>query len=444
MDPDLLMRLLVSLEANRLVAICGAGLSMAPPSSLPSAEKVANRSFDKCIASIDPKLPIALRSDLEAFAEHFAQKKALNTAFMDVLVDWTMFVRPPNEGHSAIADFLTCRAFFAVLTSNYDCLIEERARFYGVDFLASLDGDEANDRATHHSPLLKFHGCATRSRKQTVWTKSQLTDDPAIAARIANIQAWLTPNLRGKDWLFIGFWTDWAYLNKVLADALKDVNRPTSVTVIDLQDKAALAAKAPELWAVANGSSVAFSHVQMSGAKFLDKLRLEFSHRYARKFLSFGRAQHEKLFPGRTLDPVLVEPPPISTSEEMYEWRKDAQGAHPRSPANLKEPDESVTAAALTHIQLRIAGAAAEAGWYRIGGKVARVINGAGKILGTMKDEFSEPPAVREPDLIICAGAIDYGVPANPVREGKAADIVRPASTAEWLSQNDARTKLGF
>lgn len=49
--------------------------------------------------------------------------------------------------------------------------------------------------------------------------------------------------LPGKDLLVVGFWTDWGYLNDVVADAL-DAGALTSVTVIDPAGSAALQAKA--------------------------------------------------------------------------------------------------------------------------------------------------------------------------------------------------------
>lgn len=41
MTPQTIARLLASMNAGRLLVVCGAGLSMAPPSSLPSARSVA-------------------------------------------------------------------------------------------------------------------------------------------------------------------------------------------------------------------------------------------------------------------------------------------------------------------------------------------------------------------------------------------------------------------
>jgi hypothetical protein len=61
----------MSIQAGRLVLLCGAGLSMASPSELPAAWQVANICFDKHRLASDPHLDPGLRNDLEALAEHF-------------------------------------------------------------------------------------------------------------------------------------------------------------------------------------------------------------------------------------------------------------------------------------------------------------------------------------------------------------------------------------
>jgi hypothetical protein len=152
---------------------------MAPPSSLPSAEKVANVCYDNYMLSTGVRLDPKLRNKLEPLAEHFAAQGTLIPIFIDKLVPWGDFIRPPNPGHSAIADFLICKAAEAALSANVDFLVEVRARQYGSDFGGSLDGDEAT-LCIAHSPLLKFHGCEVKDRRATIWAKSQLTSQPAL------------------------------------------------------------------------------------------------------------------------------------------------------------------------------------------------------------------------------------------------------------------------
>lgn len=292
MTPQTIARLLASMNAGRLLVVCGAGLSMAPPSSLPSARAVAERCFDKYRLESDPNCEVALRDNLEALAEHFVGLNTLQSVFIEHLVPWPAFVRPSNTGHAAIADFLITRAAVAGISSNYDTLIERRAWDYGADFRGSLDGDEATADSVRQAPLLKFHGCSHRDRPATVWAPSQL-NDPTISARIARSKVWMAANLRQKDLLVVGFWSDWDYLNAVVGEALIDV-QPLSVTVIDLSPTNALEQKAPQLWEIAHAQNVTFQHVQESGAEALDELRRAFSSNYLRQVLDAGRAAFEQ------------------------------------------------------------------------------------------------------------------------------------------------------
>lgn len=50
-----------------------------------------------------------------------------------------------------------------------------------------------------------------------------------IRTRLASLTAWLTANLREKTVLFVGFWTDWAYLGAVLAKSVHAVHIPLIV-----------------------------------------------------------------------------------------------------------------------------------------------------------------------------------------------------------------------
>jgi hypothetical protein len=126
MGPETRTRLLAFMNAGRLLVVCGAGLSMAAPSSLPSARTVAERCFDKYRVESDPDCDVSLRGDLEALAEHFAGLNTLESIFIERLVPWPAFVRPSNAGHAAVADFLITRAAVAGISSNYDTLIERR------------------------------------------------------------------------------------------------------------------------------------------------------------------------------------------------------------------------------------------------------------------------------------------------------------------------------
>ena len=439
MDAEVRTHLLASMEAGRLVILCGAGLSMAPPSSLPSAWEVAAQCYDHYAETIDPACPAEFRDDLEALAGIFVANGNLGSVFIDTLVPWSRFVRPPNPGHAAVADFLITGAAAGAISANYDNLIERRAHEYGFDLMASLDGDEAMVHARKHGPLLKFHGCSQRDRRATVWTTSQLTDDPVIARRIEKTKRWMAANLRERDFLVVGFWSDWSYLNAIVAEAMTDVT-PLSMTVVDPAAVDVLRTKAPELWALAHAPLVRFRHVQGSGAEALDGLRKAFSQSYLRRVLTAGRAAMEAEL-GHPCDQAWFASPEFG-SEELYALRRDAEGVPMVEAAMRRAPGPSEVLG-YAHLLLRRAGARVTAKGYEHAGRRIRVVNGAGALLASVRARFKEP-LFDEDDVVVCAGATDVGLPMDLVRAGRPGDIVRPAPMASWLDIATARRELAI
>lgn len=438
MSPEVKARLLASMDAGRLLVLCGAGLSMAPPSTLPSARRVAEMCFDAYALKVDPTINPALRQDLEALAEYFAGLNTLKAQFIENLVPWIEFERPSNPGHAAIADFLIAKAVVAGLSSNYDKLIEQCAWDYGADFLGSLDGDEAMLRARAQAPLLKFHGCSHRDRASTVWAPSQL-HDATISERIEKSKVWMAANLRQKDLLVVGFWSDWDYLNQVVGGALHGLN-PLSVTVIDLSGSADLEQKAPDLWVLAHQPQVTFAHVQESGADALDELRRGYSESYLRQVLAAGRAAFEAAT-GAACDPAWLNVSGLD-SESLYDWRRDAEGVPASRPAMTNRPMGS-EALGYFHLLLRRAGAKQERQGYTLAGRRIRVINGAGSFLSTVATRFVEAPAVPSAEVFVAVGATDLGLPGHVVRSGAAGSVMRPAAGGTWLTLEQAQVELG-
>ncbi|KAA3623473.1 MAG: SIR2 family protein [Proteobacteria bacterium] len=426
------------MDAGRLVVLCGAGLSMAPPSNLPSARQVAEMCFDAYQLRVDPHIDPSLRQDLGALAEYFASLNTLKVQFIDNLVPWREFVRPPNPGHAAIADFLITKAAVAGLSSNYDELIEQRAKSYGADFRGSLDGDEATACSHTQAPFLKFHGCSNRDRGSTVWAQSQLSD-PIISDRITRSRVWMEANLRHKDLLVVGFWSDWDYLNQIIGGALQGID-PLSITVFDLSGSAALEQKAPDLWALAHRPLVTFSHVQESGADALDEVRRAFSENYLRQVIAAGRAAFEEMA-GIACDPAWLNVAAMD-GESFYDWRRDAEGVPNSCPATTKRPRDCDVLGCF-HLLLRRAGAVQQPQGYTLHGRSIRVINGAGCVLNSLAARFIEAPAASSADVFVAVGATDLGLPGHVVRPGTVGSIMRPAAGGQWLTFEQAQMELG-
>lgn len=409
---------------------------MAAPSNLLSAQDVARRCYDRW--NITESLPALLRDDIDLLAGHFHAAGTFKTLFISRLVPWDDLVGSPNAGHAAIADLLISHAAVAALSANFDTLIERWAEQNRKDFQCSLTGEEAVDAAMVRGPLLKFHGCMARSRASTLWTQSQL-EDPEIKPQIDSCTRWIRLHLAARHLLVVGFWSDWGYLNDALATAF-DSARPASVTVIDTDSAVALKAKAPTLWAKLTTSSGQFEHIQASGADALSELRTEYSRVWARKYYDYGARM---LHADGGLATVSA-PFDALDLDALYDIRRDAEGKPHSRAADLKTPPESCAQAATTHALYLNKGAVQEGSSLRWNGKTHRIVNGAGKALADMRDQYGESPSIVPPDVIVCAGAFDLAVPARVIAEGSGASVVRPASGSGsvWCTFEDVRAEL--
>jgi len=436
LSPAVTTRLLSAIETDSLVFLCGAGLSMPSPSDLPSAAKVSQICYDKWLPT--EALNPALREDLDQLAGHFHQRGDFEKIFIR-LVPWNDLVGPPNNGHAAVADLLISRGAHAALSANFDSMIERWAEERKVAMQGALTGQEAV-AFTDTNPLIKFHGCMRHARKETLWTQGQLAE-PAVQTRVASCSQWMNLHLPGKHLVVVGFWTDWGYLNNVLANAFA-IDNASSVTVIDPGPTADLQAKAPDLWVKLNSLSQVFEHVQASGADALVELRTAYSRTWARRFYSLG--QRLALADGGAV--AVASPFDALAGEDLYNLRRDAEGVPYTRAATLKEPAASAAQAAYVHVMLLNAGATNLGAWLQHGGQSIRVVNGAGQGLADVQGGYKEPTTVEQSEIVVCAGAIELGVPAKLIDPGRGASTVRPTpgGSARWLTLEQTQVELGL
>jgi len=434
-------RLLSAIETDSLVFLCGAGLSMPSPSDLPSAAQVSQTCYDKWlpIEVLDP----ALRNDVDRLAGHFYARGDFERTFIQ-LVPWDDLVGPPNRGHAAVADLLISRGARAALSANFDSMIERWAKGLKVAMQGALTGQEAVVFSST-SPLIKFHGCMLRGREKTLWTQGQL-DEAEVQSRIRSCSEWMNLHLPGKDLVVVGFWTDWGYLNHVLADAFT-IDNASSVTVVDPSPTASLAAKAPTLWANLNALSDVFEHVRASGTDALEELRTAYSRVWARRFYSLGQT----LAAGAGAAAAVAAPFDALAGNELYDLRRDAEGVPYSRAATLKKPPASAAQAAYVHVVLLSAGATGRGAWVQHGDRSIRVVNGAGQGLKDVQERYKEPPAIAQSEVVVCAGAVELGVPARVIASGRGASTIRPApggttpgGTTRWLTLEQSMVELGL
>jgi hypothetical protein len=105
-----------------------------------------------------------------------------------------------------------------------------------------------------------------RDPDNTVWAPGQLAAEP-VASRILSSEQWLRVRLLDRDLIIVGYWTDWDYLNSVLAAAIGAV-RPARVLIVNPVDSAEFEAKAPVLYGLCQRADGPFQHVSASGYHF--------------------------------------------------------------------------------------------------------------------------------------------------------------------------------
>ena len=186
--------------------------------------------------------------------------------------------------------------------------------------------------------------------------------------------------------------------------------------------------QSPDLWALANGPQVKFTHVQESGAEALAELRTAFSLNYLRGVLAAGKAAFEALI-GAACDPAWLEPPDFD-NETLYSLRRDAEGISAGQPAKGIRPSQCEVLGVF-HLLLRQAGAAPTPLGYDLAGRSIRVVNGAGAVLSQLRAKFIEAPAVAPTDIVVAAGATHLPLPGSVVRPGSAGSFIRPTAMGE-------------
>ena len=403
-----------------------------------SAVGVSRACYDKYAPT--QLLPAPLRDDVDLLAGHFYANGNFASLFINQLVPWDELTGEPNAGHAAIADMLLSGAAAAALSANFDTMIEQWSSQRKVSLRGALDGHEAVNFAHASMPLLKFHGCMTRGREATLWTHAQLAA-AAAAERIASCKQWMDLHLLNRDLLIVGFWSDWGYLNSVLADALAG-GTTASITVIDPAPTADLEHKAPGLWATLSASPQ-FEHVRDSSDAALSEVRAAFSKVWTRKLHALGAP----LYAADKGDcpPALLQAPDLDV-DALYDLRRDAEGVAANRAARQWQPGASAAQTGYAHLLLTAKAAARSGAWYEVDGQSVRVVHGAGEGLTTVRSRFLEPPTAPKSDVVVCVGALDQGVPGSIIGKGKGASIVRPGpgGASRWITLNEARLEFSL
>lgn len=423
---------------DRLTLLAGAGLSMAPPSLLPSAAAlaaIAKRKYDALYGDTRQPLP----AGVEDQAEFFFQRGELARVYFRTLINNHAFAGQSNEGHFAIADLLLVRGIQTAITTNVDIMIENAGHQLYGQVGAGIDQQSVAMLPPDIAPLLKVHGCRAIDPSNMVWAPGQL-NAPPVDARIASSAQWLLGRLLDRDLVIVGYWTDWDYLNAVLTSVLGAVS-PSRVIVVDPADGATFAAKAPSLYALGQRTPSAFQHIKASGADFLSALRRDFSKSFVRRVLHAGAEDYQE-HTGSPPLAGLTEPPDLD-NETLWRIRRDLEGCAPTEPCLLRNPpNESLPG--LTILQLRARGAEVDGPFWLLNSQRIRVLRTPNKPLHRVVAAYQREtaPAIA-PELIIAVGAEAQSLPSNIAREGTPPTIARGTSS-RWITRPEAVQELGL
>ena len=433
-DAELRERLLSSIAGDSLIILCGAGLSMAAPSKVSSAWHVAQHCASTYRKNTGSDLPETITDDIEAIAEHFFGRHELQNVFLRQLIDWSEFVsRCENRGHIAVADLLGAQLVDLVVSTNVDMLIEQAAKRLGEkDFYPVVIQDELNLNKDGHAPLVKLHGCATRTRFETVWCKSQLDVEP-LKSRIEQLAAWLRGHLPNRDLLVVGFWTDWAYLNAILEAAVVSTE-PRSVIVVDPSSEDALESKSPALWKWTQ-ENARFQHVSASGDQFLDELRHVISCHFINRVWEKGKQTYIELFGYEPATTPSVDLDSFST-DQLYALRRDITGVPSTDIVRGTTIEDAHSLIGLLQLGLLLCGATLSSNEFTWNGTSVRLLHTPNESLSHVRNRFSvEPPNPKPPTRTVCIGAWDDGgVPQTIIQRGISQGIIRNTPDNSWES----------
>lgn len=433
---------ITSISNQRLVFFCGAGLSMGNPSSLPSARALVDQLEQEYWCLHGRSLVGEVGNSIEEIAGWALKNAPEFQNFFLRTINSDDFLQPSNPGHRTVADFLIARIAEAALSTNVDYLVEHaavnlgKARFRGFVTRSHLN------RTPDYSPLLKIHGCFHYEEQHTVWCEQQLEQSP-IQERVERFQNWMHLNLPGKDLLIIGYWTDWPHLNKTLNRSIQDHN-PRSVTLVDPSTPDKLKDKAGGLWEWVNQTpDINFQHVQASGNDFMNCLCRRFSDWFFRRLLHRVKNQKQiKQYYGvESTDDVKLPPLDEMTVEDIYNLRRDFQGVPQGKPATDRDPSGSgYERVGALHQLLMEQSATMEGPLYNVNGDVLRLINGQGRVVDRVKEDFAgagdKPRGVT---AHVCVGS-RASLPGghNIVRPPTSGDdVVRAGQTQQWWTDDD-------
>ncbi|MDQ3673293.1 MAG: SIR2 family protein, partial [Gemmatimonadota bacterium] len=156
--------------AGPFVLLAGAGISLWHPSSLPTWSEFNTALLDEAKArarrALPPRSP--LHQDIESLNVNDIGSKAFSNALVEILAGESYFsvvsalaFTEPNEAHRAIARLVRRRVVAAIVTTNFDTLIERGIADEGLAADVYSQPRDYERPSGPRVPVFKIHGSAT-------------------------------------------------------------------------------------------------------------------------------------------------------------------------------------------------------------------------------------------------------------------------------------------
>lgn len=312
------LHLAMKAQKGRLTFYLGAGLSMGPPTDLPSGAKVQEQVAGRArrLLGVDVTDPAGDQPTLEELG---AAAAAVSEEVLDHLRSLAADVIPfvhvlPNFGHEAVA-LLLREGLVEVLSVNWDCGVENAARGLDFEVVRILRQEDRANRSS--GPAMdKLNGCASQPSTLRI-TRKEVDEPQAWAAH--RVGAVLTDTTV----VFLGLGTVGEYVAdgvERMLEASKERAVPIVVVNTSLSDD----------WKVALGDKADDAHAGQRAETFLDDLlratlllALTRAVERAKRWADDGHPAAQKLLDGTDrLYDALIE----HAAVPVWRWWRDGAG----------------------------------------------------------------------------------------------------------------------
>jgi hypothetical protein len=162
----------------------------------------------------------------------------------------------------------------------------------------------------------------------------------------------LNVRLLDRDLLIVGYWTDWDYLNEILAATLGAVN-PARVIVVDLADRRNVSGKGAGSLRARAACVDGLSACAGFRRRLPYSLRCHFSKSFVRRVLHLGANEYSD-YTGSNPDAAWIEPRDLDNIT-LWQIPRDLEGRMPNEPAKERKP-AAESLVGLTLLQLQACG----------------------------------------------------------------------------------------